>query len=101
MELNELIDRIGFIRTRANLSARKLSLEIGKTESYINRMEVAKNFAPTFETLLDILEVCNTSIHEFFYHSIPAYKQDCQIIELLKGVTPERKAAVIALIGNH
>lgn len=98
MELNSLIERISFIRTRANLSARKLSMEIGKTESYINRMETARNFAPTFETLLDILEVCNTSIEEFFYYSIPAYKQDQQIIELLKGVAPDKKTAIIALL---
>lgn len=39
MTVNEIIERIGYIRTRANLSARALSLAIGKTESYINRME--------------------------------------------------------------
>ena len=98
MELNELIDRISFIRTRANLSARKLSMEIGKTESYINRMEVARNFAPTFETLTDILDVCNISIEEFFYYNIPAYKQDQQIIELLKCVDFDKKAAIISLL---
>ena len=98
MELHELISRISFIRTRANLSARKLSMEIGKTESYINRMEVAKNFAPTFDTLSDILDVCNTSIEEFFYYNIPAYKQDQQIIELLKDVNHDKKAAIIALL---
>jgi len=98
MELNELIGRISFIRTRANLSARRLSMEIGKTESYINRMEVAKNFAPTFETLKDILDVCNTSIEEFFYYDIPAYRQDQQIIEMLKDVNQDKKAAIIALL---
>ena len=32
MDNNELINRIGFIRNRANLSARKLSMEIGKNK---------------------------------------------------------------------
>ena len=98
MELNELINRISFIRTRANLSARKLSMEIGKTESYINRMEVARNFAPTFETLNDILDVCGTSIEEFFYYSMPDYNYDQQIIRLLKGVDVDKKVAIISLL---
>jgi len=98
MELNELIDRISFIRTRADLSARKLSMEIGKTQSYINRMESARNFAPTFETLIDILDVCKSSVDEFFYYSIPAYKQDMHIIELLKGIEQEKKTAIITLL---
>ncbi len=34
MELSTLIERIGYIRIRANLSARKLSLMIGKNAGY-------------------------------------------------------------------
>ena len=98
MELKELIEKISYIRVRANLSARKLSILIGKNPGYVHMLETHKNFAPTFETLLDILEVCQSSIEEFFYYSIPAYRQDLQIIELLKGVGPDKKAAVIALL---
>ena len=98
MELKQLIEKISYIRVRANLSARKLSILIGKNPGYVHMLETNKNFAPTFETLLDILEVCATPIEEFFYYSIPAYRQDCQIIELLKAVDPDKKAAVIALL---
>ena len=98
MEFNELIEKISYIRTKNNLSARKLSVLIGKNPGYVHMLETHKNFAPTFETLMDILDVCNTSVEEFFYYSIPAYKQDCQIIELLKSVSPDKKAAVIALL---
>ena len=56
MDLNELIDRIGYIRSKANLSARKLSLAIGKNAGYIHMLETNRNFAPTFETLAAILE---------------------------------------------
>ena len=66
MDNNELINRISFIRNRANWSARKLSMEIGKTDSYIHRLETSKSFAPTFETLMEILEACNTTTEEFF-----------------------------------
>ena len=97
MDNNELINRIGYIRNRANLSARKLSMEIGKNECYIHRLETSKSFAPTFETLMDILDVCTTT-EEFFYYNIPAYKQDKEILNLLETASPEKKNAIITLL---
>ena len=98
MDNNELINRIGYIRNRANLSARKLSMEIGKNECYIHRLETSKSFAPTFETLMDILDVCNTTTEEFFYYNIPAYKQDKEILNLLETASTEKKNAIITLL---
>ena len=43
MDLKEIIARIGIIRTSANLSARALSLMIGKNASYIHVLESEKN----------------------------------------------------------
>ena len=42
MELKEIVASIGIIRTRANLSARALSLMIGKNASYIHLLESEK-----------------------------------------------------------
>ena len=99
MELNTLIERIGYIRNRANLSARKLSLEIGKNAGYIHMLETTKNFAPTFDTLIAIIEACRSSVEEFFYYDISAYAKDYQIIELLKNTTDnEKKSAIISLL---
>ena len=98
MTLNELIERIAYIRCRANLSTRKLSLEIGKNAGYIHMLETNKNFAPTFETLLEILDTCNSTVEEFFYYSLPAYQQDKQIIEKLQSVSPDKKEALLKLI---
>jgi transcriptional regulator with XRE-family HTH domain len=97
MELNELINRIGYMRNRANLSARKLSLAVGKSAGYIHQLETARNFAPIFEIFVDILEACNTSIEEFFYYSIPAYQKDQELIELLKSTTSDRKELALQL----
>ena len=98
MELSTLIERIGYIRIRANLSARKLSLMIGKNAGYIHMLE--QNFAPTFETLTAILEACNTTTEEFFYYDIEEYKKDSQIIELLKKVKDEEKKTAILTLLN-
>ena len=100
MDLKLLIERIGYIRTRANLSARKLSTLIGKNQGYIHMLEQNKNFAPSFDTLLAILEACHTTTEEFFYYSLEAYEKDSQIIDLLKTVGDERKEAVITLLSK-
>lgn len=44
MDINDIIDRIGIIRTRANLSARALSLAIGKSDGYIHLLETSRKF---------------------------------------------------------
>jgi len=98
MKLDELIDRISVVRTRANLSARKLSQNIGKTDSYIHHMEQTRKFAPSFATLCDILEVCGSSFEEFFYHDIAAYKQDQEILTLLRAVSPEKRSLCLQLL---
>lgn len=98
MTLNELIERISFIRNRANLSARKLSMLIGKTEGYIHHMEQSKNFAPTFETLSDILEVCNTTFEEFFYKDISSYKKDKELLDLIQNSTDSKKDIAISIL---
>ena len=102
MELKELVERISFIRTRANLSARKLSLSIGKGESYIHQLEstlgTENQFAPTFESLMEILEACNTTPEEFFYYSIPAYKSDKHLIDILRNLDEDKIKALTSLL---
>ena len=98
MELNELIDRISLIRTRANLSARKLSMLIGKAEGYIHRLETSRDFAPTFDSLMAILEVCKCPCEEFYYYSITQYATDKEIIDLLKSATQERKMTALSVL---
>ena len=102
MELKELIERISFIRTRANLSARKLSLRIGKGESYIHQLEstigTENQFAPSFETLMEIIEACNSTTEEFFYYEVPAYKNDKYLIDILRNLSEDKIKALISLL---
>ena len=98
MELNELIERISLIRNRAKLSARKLSIAIGKNAGYIHMLETNRNFAPSFETLIAILEECGSSTEEFFYYSISAYKNDRLIIEKLSSVSEDKKEAILKIL---
>jgi transcriptional regulator with XRE-family HTH domain len=97
LDVNEIINRIGFIRTRVNLSARALSLTIGKNASYINLLETKRNFEPSLTTLLDIIEVCGSTPEEFFYADIAQYAIDTNALHFLKSLSPTQKAAIMNL----
>lgn len=97
MELNEIIERIGILRTRANLSARALSLAIGKNASYIHLLERKKNFEPSLSTLMEIIRVCGSTPEEFFYGNLTQYDIDKQALNFLKTLSQTQKEAIMNL----
>ena len=82
MDRNEIILRISQIRCRANFSARALSQRIGLNDGYINRLESKKDFLPTVEVLLRIIEACNSTPEEFFYYNMVPTKKICKLLSL-------------------
>lgn len=101
MDKNDIITKISQLRTKAGLSARDLSLRIGKNSAYISRLE-SKNdsFEPSVSALLEIIEACGSTPLEFFYYDSYAYEKDKQIINLLQKAKPEVKDAVIKILEN-
>ena len=99
MTKDEVVERIGILRTRAGLSARNLSEKIDKNPAYISRLE-SKNdsFEPSVTALLEIISACGSTEAEFFYYNIDAYSKDMEIIELLKTVSLEKKDLIIKLL---
>lgn len=57
--------RIARIRTAHNVSARKVSMELGQSTEYINQIENGKAL-PSLEGLFNICEYFNISLAEFF-----------------------------------
>lgn len=99
MDLNEIINRIGYFRNKKNLSARELSLLIGKHGGYINKLE-NKDFNLPTSVLLKILETLNISCEEFFADNYADYEQDKEIFDLLNALPAERKKSFIDLMKN-
>jgi len=98
VELNEIIDRISHIRTKKGLSARELSLTIGKNPSYINRLEYRKDFEPTIGVINDIIEACDSSFEEFFHENMDEYQADKKILDLIKKIPEDKKDALIKFL---
>ena len=88
MDLDILVQRIGYFRNKKNLSARELSLLIGKHGGYINKLE-SKDFNLPTSVLLKILETLNVSCEEFFAENFMTYKTDKELastFELMKNL---------------
>lgn len=95
MDKVEIINRIGYIRTRAKLTQKALSTAIEMNPNYINRLESKKDFLPSLEVLLNIIEACGSTPEEFFYHDISAYEQDVEFSEKISSLPDEVKEFVL------
>ena len=69
-----LINRLGYIRNRANLSARELSQRLGFSIAYIAKFDNGDFNIPS-EVLLDAIDVCDSTPEEFFHSDISKYKE--------------------------
>lgn len=95
MDKVEIINRIGYIRLRAKLTQKALSYAIGMNPSYINRLESKKDFLPSLEVLLKIIEVCGSTEEEFFSHDIAEYERDKELMEKIKSLPEDIKGWVL------
>ena len=95
MDRNEIIERVGYIRTRAKLTQKALSTAVGMNFNYINRLESQKDFLPSLEVLMKIIEVCGSTPEEFFYRDIAEYERDKALGEKIKTLPDEVKAFVL------
>ena len=98
MEKLEIIERIGYFRNRAKLSQKALSIDIDMNVGYINRLECKKDFLPSVEVLLKIIEVCGITVEEFFYADIENYEQDKEILDKLKSLPRDKREALLNLL---
>lgn len=98
MDKSEIIFRIGYFRTKAELSQKALSMDIDMNIGYINRLESKKDFLPSLEVLLKIIEACNVTVEEFFYQDIPNYKEDKIILNKIKELPSDKREALLKLL---
>jgi len=98
MDGQEIISRIGYFRTKAKLSQKALSIDIDMNIGYINRLESKKDFLPSVEVLLKIIEACGITEEEFFYSDIQNYEEDKHILCKLKELPLDKREALLKLL---
>lgn len=95
MDKVDIINRIGYIRVRARLTQKALSYAIGMNPSYINRLESKKDFLPSLEVLLRIIDVCGSSEEEFFSPNIADFERDKDLIHKIKSMPEDIKGFIL------
>ena len=97
MEMKDVIQRIGYFRNKAKLSARELSLRLGKHEGYINKLE-SKDFNLPTTMLLEIIETLEITPAEFFADDYTNYENDKEILDLLKTMSKDKRENLLSFI---
>lgn len=97
MEIKEILSRIGYVRNKANLSAREVSLRIGMSPQYVAQLESGR-IVLTVEKLLQILEICDFPIERFFSQNISDYNTDNELKSLIESLPLDKKKNIIEFI---
>ena len=97
MEIKEILSRIGYVRNKANLSAREVSLRMGMSAQYVAQVESGR-IVLTVEKLLQILEICDFSVERFFSPNIIDYNVDNELKDLIESLPTNKKKNIIEFI---
>lgn len=97
MEIKEILARIGYVRNKANLSAREVSGRIGMSPQYVAQLESGR-IVLTVDKLLQILQVCEFPIERFFSSNIEDYNIDNELKMLIESLPVEKKKNIIEFI---
>jgi len=97
MNKKEILTRLGYVRNSANLSARELSLRMGKSQQYVAKLERG-DIVLTIENLLLILELCNFPIERFFSSDIYNYNVNIELVKLIEDLPRDKKINIIEFI---
>ena len=97
MEIKEILSRIGYVRNKANLSAREVSQRMGMSQQYVAQLESGR-IVLTVEKLLQILEICEFPIDRFFSSNIADYKIDNELKSLIESLPWDKKKNIIEFI---
>ena len=94
---NDIINRIGYFRTKADLSARETSLRLGYSEQFMKRIE-NKSVELKVSTLLELFDIFGITAQDFFYLGENYNEDDKNLLELYSNLSKENKQFVIDFI---
>lgn len=96
MNYKDVLYRIGYFRNKNNLSARETSLQLGFSDSFVNRIE-RESVELKVSTLLEFMELTNVSPLEFFYPKPDNYEKDKELLDIVLNLSSENKQTLIDL----
>lgn len=97
MTYDEVIDRVGYFRTKANLSLRETSTRLGYNPQFMKTIE-NKSIELKVSTLLEFCDVVGIDVLDFFYLGKQYSGEDKQLLELFASLSDESKKLVVELM---
>ena len=91
---DEIINRIGYFRTKANLSLRETSARLGYNPQFMKTIE-NKSIELKVKTLIDFCDVVDISLHDFFYLGKNYNKDDKNVLEMFNNLSEDSKQTII------
>lgn len=95
--LNWFPTRITELRTQKGISARDMSLSLGQSESYINKIE-NKRTLPSMAGFIYICEYLGITPQDFFNVNSPAPQKSKEVLSELEKLTASQADHVIMII---
>lgn len=97
LDYNEVINRIGYFRTKANLSLRETSVRLGYNPQFMKTIE-NKSIELKVKTLLDFCDVVDITPQDFFYMGTEFNKEDKNVLEMYNALSPDSKQTILDLM---
>lgn len=94
---NDIIARLGYYRNKRNLSAREVSLRMGKSESWYYRIESGE-IDLKLSTIIELAELLEINLSQLFYYDIEKYEEDKELLLLIQNMSKQEKDALCNFI---
>ncbi|MBE6945239.1 MAG: helix-turn-helix transcriptional regulator [Ruminococcaceae bacterium] len=89
--------RLTVLRMQKGVSARDMSLSLGQSESYINKIE-NRRALPSFTGFIYICEYFGLTPQEFFDDGVVAPRETKELLQEMKKLTPEQTAHILQIV---
>lgn len=97
IDYDEIIKRIGYFRTKANLSMREASMRLGYNPQFMSTIE-NKSIELKVKTLLDFCEMVDITPQDFFYLGTQFNEEDKNELALYNSLSADDKQMILDLM---
>lgn len=92
-------ERLAQLRAQKGVSARDMSLSLGQSESYINKIE-NKRTLPSMSGFFFICEYLGIEPYEFFATEIDAPQKNAELIAALANLKPHQIDHLLQIVND-
>ncbi len=94
---DDIIKRIGYFRTKANLSMREASLRLGYNPQFMSTIE-NKSIELKVKTLLDFCDMVDITLQDFVYLGDSYNKENKDVLDLFNKLSTDSKQTILDLM---